>query len=200
MTVTSLVGLPVAETRELTREAREADEAFAERRVLAEAYARHAPRVKRFLRDLLGDDALAWDATQETFARAIRHADILRDDSRAAPWLFGVARNVSLELRRSRFRASRVVDARGEPAERASASSPERDLLGKEAMTIIARAMSRLSEDRRAVLLLRFDHDLAYEQIAETMGWSLAKVKVEIFRARQVLREVMEQHGHGVDR
>lgn len=39
-------------------------------------------------------------------------------------------------------------------------------------------ALGRLSEERRAMLLLRPDHDFAYEQIAELMGITLAKVKV----------------------
>lgn len=69
----------------------------AERAAFTALYERQAPRIHRFLRDLLGDAALAADATQETFARAYqRHRDVLRDEERAVPWLFGVARNVSL--------------------------------------------------------------------------------------------------------
>jgi RNA polymerase sigma-70 factor, ECF subfamily len=44
------------------------------------------------------------------------------------------------------------------------------------------------------MLLLRLDHDFSYEQIAELMGFSLAKVKVEIHRARIVLREAIEKY------
>ena len=43
--------------------------------------------------------------------------------------------------------------------------------------------------DRRAALLMRIDHGLPYEQIAEAMGWNLQKVKNEIHRARLQLRE-----------
>jgi RNA polymerase sigma-70 factor (ECF subfamily) len=47
------------------------------------------------------------------------------------------------------------------------------------------------------VLLLRLDHGLAYEDIAELMGWSLPKVKVELHRARQVLREELSKYQGG---
>jgi RNA polymerase sigma-70 factor (ECF subfamily) len=162
-------------------------------------YARQAPRIHRFLRDLLGDATLAADATQETFARAyVRHRDILRDEERAVPWLFGVARNVSLELRKARARAGRIfVDGNARVDDAPSAGTPERDALEREAVRVIDRALERLSEERRAMLLLRLDHDFSYEQIAELMGFSLAKVKVEIHRARIVLREAVEQYQRG---
>jgi RNA polymerase sigma-70 factor (ECF subfamily) len=181
----------------------EAPDARAARREFTALYERHAPRVQRFLRDVLRDEALAWDATQETFARAFGQLAILRDEERARPWLFGVARNVSLELRRARFRAARVVVQDSGEVGRAVAvrvGCPEADLIGREAVAVVDAALERLSEDRRAMLLLRLDHELAYEQIAELMGFSLAKVKVEIFRAREVLRDVMDAYERGTSK
>lgn len=169
---------------------------------LSRLYRLHAGRVQRFLRDVLRDDALAWDATQETFARAFARDDILSDTERAAPWLFGVARNVSMELRRAQSRSARYVERAESEVERVAscADDPEATCLGKEAIRVIDAALTRLSEDRRAVLLLRLDHGLAYEEIAELMNWSLAKTKVEIFRAREVLRGVMAEYERGSTR
>lgn len=166
---------------------------------LAALYARHSSSVHRFLCDLLGDAALAADATQETFVRAFRRLDVLRASARPAPWLFGVARNVSLELRKARRRARRVFEAEGARASDAPSprASPEAELLGQEAARVISSALARLDEDRRAALLLRLDHGLAYEEIASLMGWSLAKVKIEIFRAREVLRESLREYEGG---
>ena len=160
-------------------------------------YEREAPRIHRFLRDLLGDAALAADATQETFARAFQHhRDVLRDRNRAVPWLFGIARNVSLELQRARGRRDRVItsDEGLEHVGDRAAACPERYALGREAIRVVDAALTKLSEDRRAVLLLRLDHGFSYEDIATLMGFSLAKVKVEIHRAREVLRETLEDY------
>ena len=170
---------------------------LADREAFTALYERHAPRIHRFLRDLLGDAVLAADATQETFARVFsKHREMLRDEERAVPWLFGVARNVSLELRKTRMRAGRVLVS-AENADAPSSSSPERDALGREAMRVIDAALAQLSEERRALLLLRMDHGLAYEAIAELMGFSLAKVKVEIHRARLVLRDTLDAYRRG---
>ena len=75
--------------------------------------------------------------------------------------------------------------------------SPETELLDREALGVVQRALALLSEERREVLLLRLDHGLAYDDIAQVMGWSLAKVKVEIFRAREVLRATFEAYRGG---
>jgi RNA polymerase sigma-70 factor (ECF subfamily) len=163
---------------------------------LGAIYTQHAPAVLRFLRDLLGCPAAAADATQETFVRAFRRLDTLRDHERLAPWLFGIARNVSLEARKARRVRARVLTGDGDAANDVGhARTPEAELLGREAARTVERTLARLSEERRAMLLMRLDHGLAYEEIAAAMGFSLAKVKVEIHRARQVLRAALEDDG-----
>ena len=177
------------------------EDAPCDRVTLASMYAELAPRIHRFQSDLLGDRTLASDATQETFVRAFRRVGDLPAGTRLVAWVFGVARNVSLELRRARGRARRVVvdtgdGAQGDLPDRAC-RSPEAALLDREAVLVVARALERLSEDRRAALLLRLDHGLPYEDIAAAMGWSLAKTKVEIFRAREVLRATFDEYRGG---
>jgi len=170
-----------------------------DRAAVAAFYAAHGARINRFLGDLLGDPALAADATQETFVRVFKHPEALSDGRPVLPWLFGIARNVSLELRRARMRRDRVI-ARGSgdaDVDAEAPGSPERDLLGREALRVVGAALGRLSEERRAMLLLRLDHGLSYDDIASSMGISLAKVKVEIFRAREVLRATLADYEDG---
>jgi RNA polymerase sigma-70 factor (ECF subfamily) len=170
--------------------------------LLAAVYSEHGPGIRRFLQGLLGDRAAADDALQETFARAFRRMDTLRDPGRIAPWLFGIARNVALEARKARRRIGRLVDPGfdGDPREDHEGSdphTPEAELIGREAAGVVDRALDRLSADRRAVLMLRLDHGLSYDDIAGLMGWTLAKVKVEIHRAREVLREELSGYEGG---
>jgi RNA polymerase sigma-70 factor (ECF subfamily) len=167
---------------------------------LVSMYGELAPRVHRFLRDLLGDATLASDATQETFVRAFRRVEELPRTTRLVPWVFGVARFVALEMRKARGRVRRVIDDGVEADDRAMdtrARTPEDTLLDREAVAVVERALGRLPEERRAALLLRCDHGLAYDEIAPLMGWSLSKVKVEIFRAREVLRATLEEYRGG---
>jgi RNA polymerase sigma-70 factor, ECF subfamily len=167
---------------------------------LVSMYADLAPRVHRFLRDLLGDATLASDAAQETFVRAFRRVDDLPRTTRLVPWVFGVARFVALETRKARGRVRRVIDEGVVPDDRAMdprARTPEDELLDREAVAVVERALRLLPEERRAALLLRCDHGLAYDEIAPLMGWSLSKTKIEIFRAREVLRATLEEYRGG---
>ena len=195
---------PLVDFACLAADADERSQPFVRARVedseFAALYAEHGGRIHRFLRDLLGDAALASDATQETFVRAFRQRDSFDAARSMAPWLFGIARNVSLEMRRARFRLRRVISPNsdeGDAPEPRVPGSPESELLGREALRIVEAAVEGLSEDRRAMLLLRLDHGLSYDEIATLMGFSIAKVKVEIFRAREVLRETMADYERG---
>jgi RNA polymerase sigma-70 factor (ECF subfamily) len=171
-----------------------------DRQTLEAEYPQLAPRVCRFLADLFGDASLAKDAAQETFVRAFRKVDDLPPETRLVPWVFGVARNVSFEIRKARGRVRRVVlesDDSNEAVPDRAARSPEAVLLDREALLVVERALAQLSDDRRAALLLRLDQGLSYDEIAAAMGWSLAKVKVEIFRAREVLRATLDVYRSG---
>lgn len=168
-----------------------------------EIFQQHGPRVWRLMRDLLGSATAADEATQETFVRA--HAALVAGApvERLLPWLFGVARNVSREQLRARGKtvpmAEPVEDDRPSPA-----LDPEALLSGRQRDTALARALEALPEERRTALVMRVDHELAYEEIAAILGWSLARVKNEIHRARLQLRSALVEHlnptesGHGL--
>ena len=162
-------------------------------------YADHARAIHRFLWDLLGDPAAAADATQETFVRAFQRLHTLEARDRPAPWLFGIARHVSLEVIRARRRRRQVLEedppeAWEERPPDGAQRSPEEDVISREALALVEGALARLPEGRRAALLLRLDHDMSYEDIARAMVWSVAKAKVEVHRARQVLRAELSKH------
>ncbi|WP_224369182.1 RNA polymerase sigma factor [Hyalangium versicolor] len=177
--------------RTLLRRARTGDPgAF---RVLFE---RHSPAVWRFLKDSFRDEASADEATQETFVRAHGRLATLRDEDRLASWLLGIARLVFLESRRVR---GIHVDVDGDESEGLVEAvlptpTPEDLLLDRETEALLAAALGHLREERRSALLLRIDHGLPYEEIAQVMGWSLPKVKNEIHRARLQLRERLAAH------
>lgn len=157
---------------------------------------RHAPSIRRFLRDLLGDAEAADEAAQETFVRAFSHLATAQNTDRLAPWLFGIARHVFHEQLRAR--RSRALSAGGDlPEPVDDAPSPEALLMHREADELLSRALADLPEERRAALLLRIDHGLEYEEIRLVTGWSLAKVKNEIHRARLELRARLAKYVGG---
>jgi RNA polymerase sigma-70 factor (ECF subfamily) len=156
-------------------------------------YDRHAPAVFRFLVNLLGNRGAADEATQETFVRAHARLRFMREGDKLLPWLLGIARNVSFEMLRKN-RRTESVDDEDLDARAGSALNPEALLLRREADELLGRALQRIPEERRAALILLMDHGLAYAEIAEILDWSLAKVKVEIHRARLKLRAELAKY------
>src|SRR5262245_19684559 len=109
----------------------------------------HSGAVHRFLKDLLRDGTLADEGVQETFVRAHERLGTLENRERVLGWLLGIARNVSLELRRARRRDS-ASEGSDQPERASAAPSPEHVLLGREEMEVVERAMAGLTEDKRA--------------------------------------------------
>ena len=157
-------------------------------------FERHVVAVRRFLRDLLRQGDHADDATQETFARAHAQLAKLTDRDRFKPWILGIGRNVAFEAMRVRQHDVLDDDDDSTPTAVIPSPDPERVLLDAELEKHFTEAISTLSENRRAALLMRLDHGLAYEDIAAAFGWSIPTVKNEIHRARLKLRAHLLPH------
>lgn len=155
----------------------------------AEAYEAFHPQIARFLRGMLSGRGDAADIAQEVFLRLHANpAAVERETLRF--WLFRVARNLALnELRRvtvrDRLRAFiRIATPDDDPHTRI-----ERD----EQRRLVLAHLARLRPDHRAALLLCEWEEMTYDQIALTLGITIAKVKTDIFRARQSLRAAMAE-------
>jgi RNA polymerase sigma-70 factor (ECF subfamily) len=160
---------------------------------------RQAPGVRRFLGDLLRDDAAADEGTQETFVRAHQRLSTLEQPAALTGWLLGIARMVFFEHLRKKRRDghTQAPEDDGPALQIDRAPNAEALMLTREADRMLEGALESLSEDRRAALLMRIDHDLGYGEIAAAMGWPLQKVKNEIHRARQKLREELQPYLEG---
>jgi RNA polymerase sigma-70 factor (ECF subfamily) len=159
-------------------------------------FERHAPGLRRFLRDLLQDEAAADEATQEAFVRAHARLPSLAESGRFGPWLFRIARHVALEELRER-RGRPVDDEEALSGAPAELPSPEALLLHAEALALFRGALAELPEERRTCLLLAVDHRLGYDDIASVMGWSTTRVRNELHRARASLRGLLARRAAG---
>jgi RNA polymerase sigma-70 factor (ECF subfamily) len=152
---------------------------------------------------LLGNPAEAEDVAQTVFLRAFQRFDRLGDSPAAAGWLKTVARNECLNhlaRYRSRWRFfSELGDTQDDQsghalAEALLAPAPLEDEARSEALE---DAICRLPEHQRVPLVLFHFEEMSYQEIADTLGVSLAKVKTDIHRARAALRTLMEAPADG---
>jgi RNA polymerase sigma-70 factor, ECF subfamily len=154
-------------------------------------FERYSRPVISFIYDMVNDRGLAEELTQETFVRAYRNLRTMRQETKLSTWLFGIARNVARESIRARIRANSHVDLDDETVMELSDSKPApvEGLLNKELNGMIQRALAALDEDKRLVFTLKVLHQCSYEEISEITGFSLAKLKTDLHRARAEMRK-----------
>ena len=159
---------------------------------LSEVMAKYQHRLYRFLLRLAQDPALADDLFQQTWLRVMER--IGRYDARRqfSPWLFSVARNLTIDTLRKRQLGS--LDAAEHdgvaPIDRlvTAGQDPLEQLLEFERGAALAAAIAELPVIHREVLALRFEEEMKLEQIAEVIDVPLSTVKSRLLRALEGLR------------
>ena len=154
-------------------------------------FERYSRPVISFIYDMVNDRALAEELTQETFVRAFRAIHTMRAETKLSTWLFGIARNVARESLRARARANNHIDLADKSVMDLSDDKPEPvdGLLSKELNELIRRSLAALDEDKRLVFTLKVLHQCSYEEIAMITGFSIAKLKTDLHRARAEMRK-----------
>jgi RNA polymerase sigma-70 factor (ECF subfamily) len=151
---------------------------------------RHQGPLLGFLYRLLdGDRAAAEDLVQDTFLRLLQQRSYLAGRP-FKPWLYAIAVHLATDHRRARDRRPSdgepaldlLPDPRPGPEERAAANDETRR---------VGAAMSRLAEDYRVTLVLRFGADLSLREIAETLGVPVGTVKSRLSVGTHRLRALL---------
>jgi len=145
---------------------------------------RHESSVYRLALRMLGAEADAEDAAQEAFLQAWRSLGRFRGEGAFGTWMFRIVTNRCLTM----LAARRPVEAlRDEHV--ALGSDPADVAERRERLNTVRNGILALAPEQRAALVLREFHGLAYEEVAEVLGVSLAAVKGRIHRARLGLVE-----------
>jgi RNA polymerase sigma-70 factor, ECF subfamily len=192
--------MTVAETdADIVRAVRKGDtQAF---RTLVE---RHKGRLFSVVLRLVGDPGQAEEIAQETFVKAFRSLGDFRGESSFGTWLVQIGIYAARDqVRAARRRPTVSLDvvrggADGPPLEipdPSPAADPEAGLEAEERRRIMRRAIATLPPEYREVLVLKHLEGWAYAQIAVVTGASIGTLKVRCFRARELLRERLEELG-----
>lgn len=156
-------------------------------RVLVERYSQ---RLFRVAWRILGEEASAEDAVQETFLRAYRALPRYDARSQFGTWLHRIAANTSIEILRKRQRQRQESQEQtdtpsGEPG-------PDRRALSQEVDRAVREALSGLSPLERAAFVLRHFEERSIAEVCDSLGLRESAGKQAVFRAVKKLRRVLE--------
>jgi RNA polymerase sigma-70 factor (ECF subfamily) len=151
---------------------------------------KHRPQIFRFLLSSTRDPDLSETLTQECFLKAHRNWASFRGESSAMTWLMRIAINLQKDHWRSRrLQFWRQTQTHAVNLEEASEWLPsgersaEQQMLAKERVRQVGKAVEKLSERQRTVFLLRYVEEMELSEIARVTGINEGTVKAHLSRA-----------------
>ncbi len=192
----TLAGDVNSDTRQIARGLRQGDVVLLQ--ALVEQY---QYRLVRYLIYLLGRRDEVDDLVQETWLRVLERGRSYDGHSRFEPWLFTIARNLTIDHMRKRRVHS--LDSNSNPEQDDIALSPVSDAPSPFALAArtedsqrLALALQSLQPIYREALVLRFQEDLSLQEIATVVRAPITTVASRIYRALAELRPQLDGGNH----
>jgi RNA polymerase sigma-70 factor (ECF subfamily) len=161
---------------------------------------RYQDRLFNTVHRLVDNAEDAQDVVQDAFLNAYQSLGSFKGDSQFFTWLYRIAVNTAISLKRKRrvvysLRGGRSEEGGGEPLDPSEFSRPEHALEKAELERRIQGALNRLSPEHRTVLVLKDIDGQKYEAMAEILGVPIGTIRSRLHRARIELREILERDG-----
>lgn len=164
---------------------------------------RHQKSVYNLLVRMLRNPSIAEEVAQETFLKAFKNLRSFDPGYKFANWILRIAHNAAIDALRRAGPAEVSLD---EPDDQSGVTPADRveDPQGNRAAQLVERrelaatlsaALDRLRPEYRQMVVLRYQEDLGYEEIAEITGLPLGTVKSHLHRARAEMARFLRQHG-----
>lgn len=169
---------PAEQAEALARERRTED--------FKEGLIREIPNLRAFAASLSGSMQLADDLVQDTLLKAWGNSDKFEPGTSLRAWLFTILRNTYYSLYRKRGRE--VQDSEGTYAERMATHGNQESHLD---LADFRKALAKLPEEQREVLIMVGATGLSYEEAAEICGVAIGTIKSRVNRARTKLAELL---------
>lgn len=154
----------------------------------SQLFERYQVRLYNFFLRLGYERAISEDLTQNVFERLLKYRQSYRNETAFQSWIFQIARNVSADyykknrLQISDFAGAEMLATTDEPI--------SKQMEEAENLETLHRAMAKLPEDQREILVLTRFQNLKYSEVADILGCTETNAKVKAHRAIKQLREL----------
>ncbi len=131
----------------------------------------------------------AEDVVQETMMKVWNRRDQWNQIDSIEAFCLTICRNLSLDKVRRMDNQTQSLDAAYDPKDHGVASNPEEQAIQSDRIRLVRQMISQLPEKQRSCMQLRDMEGKSYKDIATILNITEEQVKVNIFRARQTIRE-----------
>lgn len=147
--------------------------------------------LRRFISYFIGDYGAAEDLVQETFIKAKRAYQSLKDEKAVKNWLYAIARNCCLDYLRQHKQKQEQIPL---PEDLASHLSVTLKIEQKEMSQCVQNFIKTLPEPDRSLLLLKDIEGFSFQEVATIVKMPVGAAKVATTRAREKLKQVLNEH------
>lgn len=163
-------------------------------RAFAALVERHGGRMLAVATHLLGSRADGEDAVQRAFLRCFTAAGAYRAEWAVSTWLYRILTNICVdEIRRRRARREEAGEAGDRDGRRTAEPSVSRVADRAAARLDITRALQKVPNEARALLVLRYADGLSYGELARVRGITINTVKSQLARGKSILRAALAE-------
>ena len=145
----------------------------------------------------------AEDLTIEAFSKAFKKLEQYTPNFAFSTWLFKIASNNCIDFIRKKridhISLDREIGDKGRVSSIiiAEVSDPEEDLIKKQKASLMRHVVTTLKPRYRDLVELRYFKEYSYDEIADELNLPLGTVKAQLFRARELLYNILKQKNPG---
>lgn len=158
-----------------------------------EIYDQYYHPVRKFILSVVRDEWVADDLIQETFIRAQKNLDNVRDSSKISSWIFRIAYNLCQDHFRELKKVSVKEGVTPQQTETFKEALIQKKLEQSQMGECVQNQVNLLPESLRTVLILFDTMELSHQEIADILDITLENVKVRLHRARKKLKSLLEE-------
>lgn len=161
---------------------------------------RYQRPITNYVYRMLGDYDASLDVTQEIFLKVYNSLSRYSSEYKFSTWLYKISHNAAIDHIRRNSNHSRSLEMENEDGTyevqvESTRPTPEQERERSEWRDEIGHVVKCLPTGYRELILLRHSKDLSYDEIAEITNLPLGTVKNRLFRAREMMREMLVERG-----
>jgi RNA polymerase sigma factor (sigma-70 family) len=164
---------------------------------------RHRPSIYHLMLRMTNDREDAYDLTMEAFGKAFTRMGSYVPNYAFSTWLYKIAVNNCIDhVRKKRLTVLSIDEHMDEEGQQdysstlhATGLNPEEAVIREQRIDLMRQVLGRLSEKYRTMIELRYFQELSYDEIATELDIPLGTVKAQLFRAKELLLDLLSRPG-----
>ncbi|HKL08897.1 MAG: sigma-70 family RNA polymerase sigma factor [Bacteroidales bacterium] len=164
----------------------------------AELLGRYKDAIYYMLLKMVNNKSDAEDLTIEAFGKAFKNLAQYTPNYAFSTWLFKIATNNCIDFIRKKKANLISLDHSSDEQEnittplQSDSPDPEEDMIKSQRMALTRNVVSKLKPRYRTLVELRYFKEYSYEEIANELGLPIGTVKAQLFRARELLFNILK--------